>query len=79
MSAFALLHGKTAFPAEVASGRGWPGSQRARSGHPAWWPQLALNGMAGAGGPGEEVTSGRARPGRHLLGLLHKGRPRSPH
>lgn len=36
MSAFALLHGKTAFPAAVASGRGWPGAPES----PQWAPSL---------------------------------------
>lgn len=36
MSAFALLHGETAFPAAVRGGRGWRGPR----GAPQWAPSL---------------------------------------
>ena len=45
MSAFALLRGDAAFPATVRSRRGCRGPKSDRSGHLAWWPQLALSGF----------------------------------
>lgn len=74
MSTFALLHGDAAFPAEVAvrNRRGWPGLKSARSGQPAWWPQLALSGVHGARGLGKEVTSQSAGPAAASLGFFTK-------
>lgn len=79
MSTFALLHGKG-----CVSGLN---SEPARVARAPESPQWASGLVAAAGpqrdggcsGPGEEVTSRSARLGRRLLGLLHKGRPRSPH
>ena len=63
MSAFALLHGNTPFPAAIRGRRGWRGPKRARSGRPAWWPQLALNGIAGARPRGgSDLSESSARP-----------------